>query len=241
MKLLKMGLFVATAFSLATAQAQTADEIINKSIDAIGGKEKLKAVKSIQMEGAVSVMGNEAPMTITLLDGKGYKSEVDFNGQKIVQALNDKSGWMINPMMGASDPQAIPDEQYKTAKEQIYAGGAFLDYAAKGSKVTLEGRENVNNVNAYKLKLTTSDGAETIYYIDPTTYYITKAVKTMNMGGQTAEIAMTFSDYKKTDFGNSLPYSYETTLPQGFSMTSIIKKVTVNGTVDPKVFEMPTK
>ncbi len=242
MKLVKTGLFLfAAALSFATVKAQTADEIVNKHIEAIGGKDKLKALKSIQMEGAVNVMGNEAPMTITLLDGKGYKSEVDFNGQKIVQAYNDKGGWMINPMMGANDPQPVPEEQYKMAKEQIYAGGAFLDYAAKGNKVELVGRENVNNVNAYKLKLTSADGAETVYYIDPTNYYISKVVKVLNMGGQSAELAINFSNYKKTDFGNTIPYTYETVLPQGFSMTSTIKKVDVNKEIDPKVFEMPAK
>src|SRR5690349_5892122 len=184
MKLVKTGLFLfAAAFSFATAKAQTADEIVNKHIEAVGGKEKLKGLKSLYMEGALTVMGNEAPMTITVLDGKGYKSEVEFNGQKIVQAYTDKGGWMINPMMGANDPQPVPQEQYKMAKDQIFAGGAFLDYAAKGSKIELTGRENVNNVNAYKIKLTSADGAETTYYVDPTTYYITRAVKVVNMGG----------------------------------------------------------
>lgn len=242
MKLLKTGsFFLVAALSLTNVKAQTADEIVNKHLDALGGKEKIKAVKSIYMEGTVNVMGNEAPLTITLLDGKGYKSEVDFNGQKIVQAYNDKGGWMINPMMGASDPQPLPEEQYKMAKEQMYAGGAFLDYAVKGNKVELVGRENVNNVNAYKLKLTTSDGAETTYYIDPSTYYITKVVKEGDMGGQKVELAVNFSDYKKTDFGFAIPHTYETVLPQGFSMTSSIKKVEINKDIDPKVFEMPAK
>lgn len=227
--------------SLATAHAQSADEIVNKHLTALGGKEKIKAIKSIYMEGSVNVMGNDAPLTITLLDGKGYRSEVEFNGQKIVQAYTDKGGWMINPMMGAADAQPIPKEQYEMAKEQIYAGGPLLDYATKGSKVELVGRENVNNVNAYKVKLTTADGTNTTFLIDPATYYITKVVKEANMGGQTAELAVSFSNYKKTDFGYTMPYTYETTLPQGFSMTSTISKVEINKQVDPKVFEMPAK
>lgn len=242
MKLVRTGLFfLAATLSFPAVKAQTAEEIVSKHLEAIGGKDKLKAVKSIRMEGAMSLMGNEAPMTITILDGKGYRSEVDFNGQKMVQAYTEKGGWMINPMMGANDPQPVAEEQYKMAKDQMYAGGAFLDYAAKGSKIELAGRENINNANTYKLKLTSADGAETTYYIDPSTYYIAKVVKAISMGGQSAELSVNFSNYKKTEFGNTMPYTYETVLPQGFSMTSTIKKLEVNKEIDPKIFEMPAK
>lgn len=238
MKILKLSsLALAVFMSAATLNAQTADEIVAKHIDAIGGKEKLKGVKSIRMEGNINVMGNEAPMVVTVLDGKGYKSEVDFQGQSIINAMNDKGGWMVNPMMGSSEPQALPDEQYKLSKEQIYTGGAFLDYAAKGTKVELAGKEG----NAFKLNVTSADGAKTTYFLDPTTYYITKIVKVADMGGQSGELSINFSDYKKTDFGNVIPYTMETTLPQGFSFTSSIKKVEVNKDVDPKIFEMPKK
>ena len=93
MKMFKTTLLAATAlFSTALVQAQTADEIISKHISAIGGKEKISQIKSLYMEGAVDIMGNEAPMTSYILNGKGYKSEMEFNGQKIVNAMNEKGG-----------------------------------------------------------------------------------------------------------------------------------------------------
>src|SRR4051794_22441895 len=123
MKLLKLTLlFIFSAFSLGS-NAQTAADIINKYIDAIGGKDKLENMKSIVMTGSMNVMGNEAPLTISVLNGKGYKSEVDFNGQKIVQAFTDKGGWSINPMAGNAAPQPIPDDQFQAGKDQIYIAG----------------------------------------------------------------------------------------------------------------------
>jgi hypothetical protein len=44
-------LFSAVIFSSFAVKAQTADEIIDKYIDAIGGKENWKKVNSIKMEG----------------------------------------------------------------------------------------------------------------------------------------------------------------------------------------------
>jgi len=239
MRSLKLSLlFLALSFGAIT-HAQTADEVINKHIDAIGGKEKIKGINSIATEGVISVMGNEAPVTITILNGKGFKSEVDFNGQKIVQALTDKEGWSINPMAGSSDAQKIPDEQYQASKDQLFVGGPLFDYASKGYKVNLAGRDTVGNVNAYKLTVSGGDNNTATYYIDPNTYYIVKMVRNINMNGQEGEIATTFSDYKKTDYGYVIPYSTEITMPQGFTLSSTVKKVDINKEVDPKIFEMP--
>ena len=112
MKLLKLS-FLFVAISVATlTYAQNVNEIVNKHIEAIGGKDKIENMKSLYTEGVMSVMGNEAPMKITILNGKGFKSEVEFNGQKIVQTITDKGGWAINPMTGSTTAQAVPEEQY---------------------------------------------------------------------------------------------------------------------------------
>ena len=51
----------------------------------------------------MEVMGNQAPVVEQLLEGKGFKSEIDFNGSKIIQCYTDKGGWSVNPMAGATD------------------------------------------------------------------------------------------------------------------------------------------
>jgi len=63
-------LLVLTAFIGLSASAQTADEIISKHIDALGGKDAIAKVTSLYMEGSMQVMGNEAPTTVTVLAGK---------------------------------------------------------------------------------------------------------------------------------------------------------------------------
>jgi hypothetical protein len=242
MKILKTGLLAATAlFSTALVNAQTADEIISNHISAIGGKDKITQIKSIYMEGSMEIMGNEAPMTTYLLNRKGFKSEVEFNGQKIVNALNEKGGWMINPMMGSSEPQPIPDEQFQAGKDQMVVGGALLDYQTKGDKIELVGKEKVANTDAYKIKLTTKENDAATYFIDANTFYILKMIRKANMAGQEAEVETSFSDYKKTDYGYVVPFKIEITLPQGFSLATNMKKVEVNKEIDPKIFEMPAK
>src|SRR3954470_21222988 len=138
MKVLKQGLLLLTTLvCFASVKAQTADDIINKHINAMGGKDKLSKLKSIHMDMSMQMMGNDLPASVTIVEGKGYRSESEVQGQKIIQVITDTGGWMINPMMGATTPQPLPEEQVKQAAGQIYATGPFYNYAARGNKVEL--------------------------------------------------------------------------------------------------------
>ena len=236
MKLSKLFL-LASAMTLSAVYSfsQTADEVISKSITAVGGKDKISKIKSIYTESTAQIMGNDAPVTTTILNGKGFKSETEFNGSKIIQALNDKGGWMINPMAGSSSAQALPDEQYRAARDQIYVGGELFNYSNNGSKAELLGKEG----DLYKIKITAKDSSTTTYFIDPSTYYLKKAVKQGDMMGQPVVITISFSDYQKTDFGYVVPHKIETDMGGNFSFSATINKVEINKEIDPKIFEMP--
>lgn len=221
------------AITTSALSAQTVDEIISKHIVAIGGKEKLSQVKSLYTENSVEVMGSSVPQKEYLIEGKGYKAEVDFNGAHIISCYTDKGGWTLNPMAGATDAQAMPDALYKSGKPQIYLAGALVDYAAKGYKAELMGTDG----GSFKIKIT-GDGNETYYFIDPTTYYLTKSIVKGEIMGQAVEVITVYSDHKKTDFGIVLPYTKSVDMGM-LQIAQKVDKVEVNKEIDPKIFEIP--
>ncbi len=236
MKMVKMG--VALLFAIAGfsgIQAQTADDIVNKYVDAIGGKDNLNQVKTIKMDNTVAVMGSEGPSVITGAAGVGYRLESEVNGQKMIQVFTDKGGWQVNPYAGAVTPTVMPDEMYKQGKGKLDMTGPLVNYAAKGNKVELLGKEG----NAYKLKITGADIGEVIAYIDATTYYMTKMTTTGQMMGQTMEVASSFSNFKKGDLGLTFPYAIEISYGGQFNITSTVNKIELNQPVDPKIFDLP--
>lgn len=228
-----MLLLALATFSASSLFAQNVDEVIGKHIEAIGGKEKLSQVKSLYMENAMEVMGSSAPQKEFLIEGKAYKTEVEFNGMNIVTCFTDKGGWTINPMMGGSDAQEMPETIYKAGRSQLYLNGGLVDYASKGYKAELDGKEG----DAFKIKL--SDGSsETFYFIDANTYLVTKSIVKSEMMGQAVDITTTYSDYKKTDFGIMLPYTKNVDMGM-VQMTQKVEKAEVNKEIDAKIFEMP--
>lgn len=241
MKFLSVPVVALAALTVSlSVNAQTVDEIVNKHIEAVGGKDKLGAMKSLYIEADMEVMGNQASSTTSVLYGKGSKSEIDFGGQKIINCVTvDKGGWTINPMAGQVTAEPMPEEQANAGKSQLYPGGSLYDYATKGNKVELAGQEDVNGVKAWKLKVTTKEGGNLVHYIDPNTYYILKTVTKLTTGGQEIEQGITFSDYKKTDYGFVAPYSSAIELPQGMTLNVTVRKIEVNKEIDPKIFDKP--
>jgi len=217
--------------------AQTADEIVSKHINAIGGKAIIDKIKSQVIQSDMSVMGSDLTSTTTLLVGKGFKNVANFNGQEIIQCITPTSGWMINPLAGQNDAQPLPDDQVKDAQGALEIGGELYEYQKKGSNVQLMGKETIEGVNTHKLKLIKKNGDEVIYFIDPTNYYIIKRESTSKVNGEELTTSSIFSNYKKTDFGYVMPFT--TVANQGFEITITVKTVEFNKEVDPKMFEMP--
>src|ERR1051325_6758756 len=88
MKLFRVGLAAVLAVAtLGSVYAQTADEIVNKHLDAVGGKAKIAQLNSIRTESSIDIAGQKAPSTTTILNGKGFRNEVDFGGQKMIQVV----------------------------------------------------------------------------------------------------------------------------------------------------------
>jgi hypothetical protein len=229
----------ASVLSVFSLHAQTADEIINKHIEALGGKEKLAGIKTVYTEYDLEVMGQQMAGATWVINGKAYKNEVNFGGQKIVQCFTEQGGWGINPMMGQTSAEALPEDQVKAGKAQMDAGGPLCHYAAKGNTVELAGKDSVGAALAYKLKLKTKDGVESFFWIDPATYYVLKSSVKTNMQGSEMETIIAFSNYKKTDYGFVMPTTTEISLSQGLVMNITSKKTEINKDVDMKLFEMP--
>lgn len=234
---------VCLAFILLAAgvhlQAQTADEIIAKYIDAMGGKDKLQSLKSVYMEG-VTVMGNgtEVDLKAWRVKDKLYRQEISFGMGNVVVIATPTKGWISSPRSGGTFT-AMPDEALKALQPQMDLAGPFVDYAAKGNKVELQGTDTVSGgKKCYKLKVTFANGEEVTYYIDAQTYYVDRESRKgggmMGGGGggrrdPNALLNIDFSDYQKTSDGYVFP---NTIVTGGFGAKMSVVKLEVNKDVD---------
>jgi outer membrane lipoprotein-sorting protein len=218
-----------------TCCAQTAEEIVSKNIDAIGGKALLSSIKSVVISSEFDYNGIGGTTTTYILNGKGFKNETDVNDTKIIQCITDKGGWTINPFAGQATATALPAEAVKQSQGQLVIGGPLMNYSADGGKIELTGKDTAD----YKIHLTNGNGEDATYYINMKTYLIDMVEAKVNMGGQQITRVIHFSDYKKTDGGAVMPGTQAFDNPQGGTVTITNKKFEINKDIDPAIFDMP--
>lgn len=181
------------------AQGQTADEIIDKHINARGGKAAITSIRSIVMEGMKQVMGTDVEFTITKVQDKLARTDFVFGGNAGYTIITQNAGWQFIPMRSTA-PETMPEERVASMQHELDIAGPLVDYATKGHKVSVVGKDAVDGKDAYKLKVTLSTGKEYIYYIDMSNYLLLRSSTTVpGAGGATTEQVTDFSDYKPVD------------------------------------------
>jgi hypothetical protein len=227
---------LAFLFLTVCLSAQTVDEIVAKHLDAIGGKDVLSKTTSLYAETNTSIMGNDAPGKRYILQGKGYKNELELMGNKAIQCVTTKAGWASNPMNG--EVMDLPEEAVKGQASNLNLGGVFADYAANGTTVELITKEKLDKADVYKMKVTPKGGQSSTFYIDATTYHISRMETKGEMMGQEVEVAMNFKDYKKLENGYVLAHTTEVDMGQ-FQMTTTVTKAEVNKVIEESIFDKP--
>jgi hypothetical protein len=236
---MKIALFcIISLLGVVNAKSQTADDIIKKWTNAMGGPDKLASIKSVYTENEINVMNNPASGKTYILNGKGFKSEIDLSGQLIIDCYTVNGGWSINPLAGQPTAVNMPESQIKLGQFSFDAAGPLYNYGSKGSKVELLGKEDLKGSSAYKIKLTSAAGTEVVYYINDSSYYIMESVSKMNANGQDVEITTALSDYRKTADGYIMAYASELDFP-GLTINFTNKKIEINKEIDPAIFVMP--
>lgn len=238
MKAKNLLFIIVIASSSIAAQAQTADEIISKNIDAVGGEELLAKINTMYAEGAVSALGSDYTTKVYCILDKTLKSETTVNGTSIIQWITDTGGWSLNPLTGQTEPAPMTAEQWKAARPSLDFRGPLYHYKDKGYTATLLERDGTKEASPYRIKLTNNEGSEFTYDIDPTTFYVLKLGTKATVGGKDILNSISYSDYKKTAFGYVMPRTTSTT-NLGYDVVIKYTTIEINKEIDPKIFVMP--
>jgi hypothetical protein len=235
MKMFKKLLFAGLVFTTLSVSAQTADEIVAKNIEAMGGVAKLATLTSVKRTGTASAQGQDFPITMTTLHMKGFRMDLEIMGTSNYQIITPERSSMFFPIQQMTEPKEGTPEEVKEAQGAVNVHNSLYDYKAKGSTVELEGNDKVDGADVYKLKLTKKDGKITFYFIDKKTNRIVKSSsKAKGPDGTEQDSETPYGDYKQNADGFWFPYS--TALQNGM-VTIVFEKIESNVKVDESIFK----
>lgn len=204
------------------AQAQTVDEVINKYIAAVGGKENLSKIQNVISEGTFNVRGTDIGFTMTTVNNKLSRQDISVMGTNGFFMVTDKEGWTYMPSQGMEEPEPMTSDQLEEGFSELDIAGPLVGYAAKGNKVELLGKEAVNGTECYKIKVTPAKGKEQTFFIDSVSSMIVRSKKMGNANGDEVEVQADYSDYRNVE---GVKMSYKMDLPEG---TLLFKSIKVN-------------
>ena len=219
--------------SIATAHAQTADEIINKHIEAIGGKDAWKKVNSLKMTGSIMAQGTEISVVSSTLEKKGARQDITLGGMSGYAIVTPKEGWTFMPFGGQQKPEAMTAEDVKEAQDQLDVQGELLDYKEKGHTVEYLGKEDVEGTECYKLKVTMKGGLVKTEFIDPSSYYKIREVQKHTANGKESEQTVDYGNFQKLPEGIVVPMSIGTG-----NGNFTVKKCEVNPKLNESIFKV---
>jgi len=234
---MKRILFAILSLAFVSANAQTADDVIQKYSKAMGGLAAFNALKTMKTTGTITTQGVDLALTSQIINGKAVRSDVQAMGQSVINAYKDGKGWKINPFTGVTTATDMTPEELIDFKSQSMIASQLMDHKSRGHKVELEGQEDVEGIKTYKIKLTNKDDSKvTTYFISVADNTMIKSVSTRKLQDQDIEIETFFSDIK--DF-NGLKFPMLRTQKMGGQVFQEIKIATIefNVPVDEKIFD----
>ena len=205
---LSLGSPLAPAAALAAAAALDADQIIARNVAARGGLERLRSLQSLRLTGRLHIPGGNLDITVLRVVQRGgsVRREFTLQGLTAVTAYDGAQAWKIDPFQGRKDPELMSADE---AKGLILLGdldSPLVDYRVKGHSAEYLGLEDVDGTPAFKLRLHLKSGDELLYFIDPDTNMIVRAVQKLTVRGVEQEGETDYGEYERVA-GVYLPMS----------------------------------
>lgn len=223
------------------AASQTSDELVNKNIEAKGGMDKIKAIKTVRMTGKVVFSGG-----FTGVQGQEnmrpdfVRETFSLQGMTAVQAYDGSTGWQIQPFGGRKDPQLMGEDDLRDLLIDSDFDGPLVGYKEKGNTVEFLGHDIVDGDDALRLKVTLKNGDIVYYYLDPDTYLEIRKETQEFIRGSVRENAADLGSYKPVA-GVMYPFSIASGPKDDLTswQTVSIEKIEVNVPLENSEFAVP--
>jgi outer membrane lipoprotein-sorting protein len=235
----QVSIFAGLLLAAQALAGQTVDELVAKYVEARGGMQKIKGVQSMRMTGTMTTGQLDVPITMLMKRPNMVRMEFEVQGLMGVRAFDGQNGWALMPFLGTPDPTPITGSELADFADQSDIDGGLVDYKAKGNSVELIGKDKVDGVDAYKLKLTRRNGDVETLYLDSATYLQIREEGKHTIQGTPKDFGTKIGDYRDVE-GLKFPFMIVSGVKGASERQNLtITKVDLNIPAEDSSFKMP--
>ncbi len=197
----------------------TAEEVIEKSLAATGGREAHQRVTSLRMVGAFELPAVGATGKVELLakapNKRLTRTEIEGFGE-FKQGFDGEVAWADNPMQGFVELSG--DALAVVRREAVFMGD--LKWRELYTKAELRGKQKLGEREVYVVQLIPREGNPVTRYYDAESFLLLRTdAEQPTMQGM-AMVETWFSDYREIG-GRKLPFTIRQLIPDGELMVRI--------------------
>lgn len=220
-----------------TATLPSAKSILDRHIEAVGGRQALAKRSSVHVTATQSVAAQGLSGNLEIFSARPNKQLLKMTMPgigEILEGFDGNHAWSMNPMTGPT--LTTGEEREQKALDADFEG--TLNAAARYTSIETLEKTTFDGRDCYKVKLVRKDGVEDIDFYDVATGLKAGSINTRKNPMGTITATTTLHDYKK--FGDLLQ---PTVMKQQVMGTEIVTTITSveYDKVDPSVFELPAQ
>lgn len=224
----------------AGAMAQTADEIVDRHVKVIGGKDKLASIQSVIAHGTFSMPAMNLNMEFERTNVRPDKmvNVVTSEMGKVITAYDGVTAWTVNEFQGIIEPTAVEGEQADQIIQQANIDGFFVNRAENGVKLEYAGEVEEGGMTLQQVKVNMGGDTDFNAFFDKETGIMVMMKAKVEQAGMEIDSITRFSDYRATDGILSARRIDQSAMGQEIVIE--MTKVEYNKPVDDSVFKMET-
>ena len=221
------------------AASQKVDEIIEKHIAAHGGVDKWNKVNSLKITGTFTAFSIEKDYMCYKTKSGSYYGDFSLGEFNVVESFDGKSGWTIDPWQEITYARNINSDEANVFMQKAEFFTPFFNYKSKGYSVEDIGKDTIDGIELFVLKLTKTNGKVETWYLNSKTYleYCCKSDWVDFASAVPSEVF--FDDFRNVD-GLIIPFFSDRTFWQRDRILQI-EKIEINPEIDPDIYIMPRR
>lgn len=189
-------------------RADSADSVARIHMEAIGGKQRMSRMTSLQAAGRVLIDGREMTFKLIAQRPNRLRMETEVQGKRLIQATDGVAApWQLNP---DANPQVVTtltgDEAQEFASDSEF-DDPLVDYAERGYALDYAGEQVVNGRRVIKLLVTRRLVHSYFLLLDAETYFIVSKQATRIRNGREVPVETRYDDFRPVA-GVILPHRY---------------------------------